>query len=432
MKKLINNLLILVSISLFFVSCDKEDLTLYNSSATTTLSLSATEVILDKNNAGQDVLTLNWSKPDYGFDAGASYSIILSANGKENTISAGTNLSKSFETVELNKILQGLDFKGGVKNTASIKIQATLSETTKITSNSVDLDATAYEDKLDLSTSWGVVGSATTNGWNGPDMPFYKTSTSNVFVAYVDLSVGEIKFRENNDWANNYGDDGADGTLEAGGANIAISTAGTYKITFDLTNLNYTVETYSWGLVGSATTNGWNGPDMNLTYDSYSDTWKAIVTLVDGEMKVRQNNDWAVNYGDDGANGSLEPGGANIAVTAGNYLVTVNINSLEYTIEPINIWGVVGSAAPNGWNGPDARFTLDYSKDDVWIINNITLTNGDIKFRTNDAWDVNYGDDGADGTLEAGGANITVTAGTYDIKLDFSDTNAPTYTLTQK
>jgi hypothetical protein len=171
---------------------------------------------------------------------------------------------------------------------------------------------------------------------------------------------------------------------------------------------------------------------MNLTYDSYSDTWKAIVTLVDGEMKIRQNNDWTVNYGDDGADGSLEPGGANIAVTAGNYLVTVNINSLEYTIEPINIWGVVGSAAPNGWNGPDARFTLDFSKDDVWIINNITLTNGDIKFRTNDAWDVNYGDDGADGTLEAGGANITVTAGTYDIKLDFSDTNAPTYTLTQK
>ena len=432
MKKLISNLLILVSISLFFVSCDKEDLTLYNSSATTTLSLSAAEVVLDKNNAGQDVLTLNWTKPDYGFDAGASYSIILSANGKENTISAGTNLSKSFETVELNKVLQGLDFKGGVKNTASIKVQATLSETTKIISNSVDLEATAYEDKLDLSTSWGVVGSSTTNGWNGPDMPFYKTNTSNVFVAYVDLSVGEIKFRENNDWANNYGDDGADGTLEAGGANIAISTAGTYKITFDLTNLNYTVESYSWGLVGSATTNGWNGPDMNLTYDSYSDTWKAIVTLVDGEMKIRQNNDWAVNYGDDGANGSLEPGGANIAVTAGNYLVTVNINSLEYTIEPINIWGVVGSAAPNGWNGPDARFTLDFSKDDVWIINNITLTAGDIKFRTNDAWDVNYGDDGADGTLEAGGANITVSAGTYDIKLDFSDTNAPTYTLTQK
>ena len=430
MKKTIKNLLILASISLFLVSCEKEELTIYDATASTTLTVSATDVVLDKNNAGQDVLSLSWTKPEVGFDAGISYTIIFSANSKEVTVSSGATLAKTFETVELNKILLNLDFSGGAKSSLSVKVTATLSETTKIVSNSTDIDATAYEDKLDLSTTWGVVGSSTTNGWNGPDMPFYKTSSANVFVAYVDLTVGEIKFRENNDWANNYGDDGADGSLEPGGANIAISTAGTYKITFDVTNLNYTVETYSWGLVGSATTNGWNGPDMNLTYDSYSDSWKAIVTLADGDIKIRQNNDWAVNYGDDGADGSLEPGGANIAVSAGNYLVTVNLNSLEYTIEPINIWGVVGSGAPNGWNGPDSRFTLDYSKDDVWVIDNIALTNGEIKFRTNDDWAVNYGDDGADGTLESGGANIAITAGNYKIVLDFSDAANPKYTIT--
>ena len=32
-----------------------------------------------------------------------------------------------------------------------------------------------------------------------------------------------------------------------------------------------------------------------------------------------------------------------------------------------------------------------------------------------DAWGVNVGDNGADGTYEANGANIAVTAGTYDM-----------------
>ena len=40
---------------------------------------------------------------------------------------------------------------------------------------------------------------------------------------------------------------------------------------------------------------------------------------------------------------------------------------------------------------------------------------------------VNVGDNGADGTYEANGANIAVTAGTYDMTLD---TVNGTYTLT--
>ena len=43
--------------------------------------------------------------------------------------------------------------------------------------------------------------------------------------------------------------------------------------------------------------------------------------------------------------------------------------------------------------------------------------------------DRSYGDDGADGTYEANGANIAVTAGTYDMTLD---TVNGTYTLTLK
>lgn len=412
------------------VACDSQDLTVLDPNASTTVSLSASDVVLDPNNAGQDVLTVNWTEPDFGFNAGVNYQVILTYTGSDpKVINIGNNLSKVFENVELNKILLGLGLPAGESSEVTVQVKAVLSATSEILSNTTTFNATVYADKLDLSTIWGVVGSATPNGWDGPDMPFYTTSDANVLVAYVSLADGFIKFRTNNSWDLNYGDDGNDGTLEAGGADIPVN-AGTYKITFNITDLTYTIETYTWGLVGDATPNSWDGPDMPMSYDSYSDTWKAVVTLADGDIKFRFNNDWALNYGDDGADGTLENGGANITVTAGNYLVTLDLNNLVYTIEPIDIWGLVGDAAPNGWDGPNVRFTPDYGTDGVWYLNGVTLIDGTIKFRTNDSWDVNYGDDGNDGTLESGGANIPVTAGTYDIVLDFSDPNAPTYTIT--
>lgn len=430
MKNILNNIILLFTAASVLVACSKDDLTVLNSNASTTLSLDVTEVVLEKDNIGQNVLTVSWNEPDFGFNAAPTYKIVFTSGEKTNTISAGTELSKVFESEQLNKLLLSLGLEGGVASPVGIKVQVVLSEYTDvIESNEISLTATVYEDKLDLSTEWGIVGSATTNGWDGPDMPFFKTSDPDVIVAYVTLTDGEIKFRTNNAWDYNFGDDGNDGALEQNGANIPVS-AGTYKITFNTSAFTYTIEAYTWGLVGSATTNGWDGPDMMLTYDQFSDTWKAIVTVAEGEIKFRLNNDWTVNYGDDGTDGTLEPGGANIPISAGNYLITFDANNLEYTIEAIDIWGIVGSAAPNGWDGPDVPFTLDFSQDDVWVANNVTLSDGEIKFRLNNDWGVNYGDDGTDGSLEAGGANIPVSAGTYTIVLDFSNPDAPTYTIT--
>jgi hypothetical protein len=433
MKKIVKNVLILVSLSLFFVSCEKvEDFTVLDATASTTLTLSTSDIVLDKANAGQDALNATWTNPDFGFNAAVSYKIILTNNdGKEAEVSVGTDLSKTFETVELNKILQGLDFEGNVKGTVSVTIQATLSETTAITSNTVTFDAVAYVDILDLSTTWGIVGSGYNNWGATPDAPFYKTNVAGVLVSYVDLIDGEIKFRKDSDWANNYGDNGADGTLDDGGANIAV-TAGSYKITMNLNDLTYTIENFSIGIVGGAYNNWGASPDFALTYDPYSDVFRGIVTLIDGEMKFRMNNDWGTNYGDDGADGVLELNGANIAVTAGIYIATVNLNDLTYTLEGItNVWGLVGGAYNNWGATPDAQFTRDWSQpfDDVWILNDVTLIDGEYKFRANNDWGTNYGDDGSDGTLELNGANITAVAGTYSYVLDFSNPANPTYTI---
>ncbi|AOW20326.1 SusE domain-containing protein [Urechidicola croceus] len=433
MKKILNKILILLIAPIFFVACEDDPiLTELNPNATVSISLSTTTVVLESENAETEALTVSWEQPDFGFSAAPTYKILIDkADGdfsNPQTVNAGTELQKILTVSQLNSILLNLEFEQDVPADIQIKVEAAIGNYNTIESDIAILNATSYQDLLDLSTTWGIVGSATPNGWDGPDLPFFKSTSSTDYIAYVTLADGEIKFRENNDWTNNFGDTGADGTLEAGGDNMAVS-AGTYKIVFNLDALTYSIEEYAWGLVGSATVNGWDGPDMPLTYDSFSDQWKAVVTLMDGELKVRKNNDWAENYGDTGVDGILDSGGDNITISAGNYLVTVNFNDLSYSIEPTDIWGVVGSAAPNGWDGPDAKFTPDFGQEGVFYLNGIQLADGEIKFRLNDDWAVNYGDTGLDGILEDGGDNIPVTSGTYNIMLDFSNPDSPTYTL---
>ena len=281
-----------------------------------------------------------------------------------------------------------------------------------------------------------MVGSATPGGWGNPDipdLPFYSTATADVYVAYVTLGNGEIKFRKDNLWTENYGDTGADGTLEANGDNIPVS-AGSYMITLNMSNLTYTIEPFTWGLVGSATTNGWDGPDMMLNYNSFGDDWRTVVSLNDGEVKFRFNNDWGLNYGDSGADGSLENGGDNIAISAGNYLIIFNPITLTYSFEEMDVWGLVGSATANGWDGPNQKFVPDFGiNEDHYYINGAVLSDGEIKVRQNDAWAVNYGSSSFNSVsttneLDLDGSNIPVTSGTYNVILDFSGA-LPTITL---
>ncbi|PWG04980.1 SusE domain-containing protein [Polaribacter aquimarinus] len=311
----------------------------------------------------------------------------------------------------------------------SIITDKTTQQTLERIGTPIKINVTTYLTVLDLSTSWGIVGSAA-NDWGAtPDLPLYKTDVDGVLVAYVNLTDGEYKFRENNDWGNNLGTGGSAGSLSSGGGNIAV-TAGSYKITLDLNNNTYTQENFSLGIVGGAYNDWGASPDFMLEYDPYSDVFRGMVTLIDGEMKFRMNNDWGTNWGDDGKDGTLDPGGANIVVTAGTYFATVDMNDLTYTLEPVtNVWGLVGGAYNNWGATPDAQFKRDWSKpfNDIWILKDVTLIDGEFKFRANNDWGVNYGDDGNDGTLEAGGANIVTTAGTYSFELDFSDPNAPTY-----
>jgi hypothetical protein len=437
MKKLILKLTYVTALFAFMQSCDDVERVYYNDTAETVLSLSDNNLTLSEDNGANEILTLTWSDPDYGFDAAALYSVQMDVQGGDfsnpQIISVGSSLEKTFTVEELNAKLLSLSMTPGEEGVAIFRIKATLSEYQEIFSNTVNLNVTPYSSLLDLTTNLGVVGSATPGGWgneNIPDLQFYTTSMTDVYVAYVTLRDGEIKFRNNNDWAENWGDDGNDGTLDSYGANIAVS-AGNYKIEVNFSSMTYTMEAYSWGLVGSATPNQWNGPDLMLHYNSYQDDWRAVVTLGEGEVKFRFNNDWGLNYGDDGADGSMEANGANISVSSGHYLVSMNLNTQSYTMEEIDVWGLVGSATANGWDGPNDKFMPDFGiMEGYYYLSGAELVDGEIKVRQNDAWGLNYGDDGNDGLMEVDGANIPISAGTYNIILNMA-ANPPTIEMYQ-
>ena len=422
----------------FMVSCQKEEeKTVLDSGATTALTLSSPTVVLVKDKPADVALTLTWVEPNYGFASAPTYNVLIDKKGGDFTkaivFNTGKELKKVFTNLELNTIVLGLGLPAGIANDVDMKVQSVLATKTVVNSVVTTLKATPYSTKLDLSSIWGVVGSAA-NDWGArPDLPFYKTSVANELVAYVTLIDGEIKFRQNNDWTVNLG--GKSGVTSAGGDNIAVK-AGTYKITLNTVANTYKIEKFSWGVVGSAA-NDWGAtPDLPLTYDPTVDYWRGVVTLKDGEMKIRANNDWGTNFG--GSNGILKDGGDNIAVKKGTYLITVDFKNLKYTIKPYAPWGIVGAATITGWGDkPDQKFMYDLSTE-TWVIKGIVLKADQFKFRLNDDWGTNFGTTaaaataiGTTGGLKAGGENFIAVPGTYDFELDLKDPAKPIYKATK-
>jgi hypothetical protein len=144
--------------------------------------------------------------------------------------------------------------------------------------------------------------------------------------------------------------------------------------------------------------------------------------------------DWNAGpeYGDDGTfSGVLKsPGGGDCSATAGYYLVKANTTTLTYSTTKTS-WGIAGNATTNGWDGA-MPMTYDAATKKWTIIatlsTQIAPDNG-LKFKANGGWDINLGDDGANGSAEFGGKNIGTTAGTYLITLDLSNPRKYTYTL---
>lgn len=214
-------------------------------------------------------------------------------------------------------------------------------------------------------------------------------------------------------------------TSSAGGTITKTSDVVTFKVTPYVSFVNLY-------LIGDATAAGWdnNAGNMNMYpllgnhLDSNSYTFTGY--FGNGGFKIIKNKgSWDDQYGLGSSAGvlSTDGGSGNIPVpAAGYYKLSINTSALTYTLEAVAApsvsyatVGIIGSATPNSWDSstPMVQSTFDSH---IWMLGNTALTDGEMKFRANDSWDVNWGSSDENfGTGTPGGPNIPVSGGTYNI-----------------
>jgi starch-binding outer membrane protein SusE/F len=180
---------------------------------------------------------------------------------------------------------------------------------------------------------------------------------------------------------------------------------------------------------------GWSPGNPNTIIYSVNadDVYEGFVHILggSGEFKVIDGTEWGdPDFGDAG-NGNLSEGGANLSISEpfGTFRLTINLNDMTYNIGTRRRWGIVGDATPGGW---DTDTPMGFDADQNVLTITTDLAAGEFKFRADNNWDHNYGDDGGDGILNAGGPNIQIEeAGNYTITMDWKVPGEISYTVTK-
>jgi len=148
------------------------------------------------------------------------------------------------------------------------------------------------------------------------------------------------------------------------------------------------------------------------------------------EFKFVKGNDWSA--GDFGSAGTGKLGGSdNLTLPAeGMYRIKVNTVAMTWSYTKIDTWGIIGSSTPNNW---DASTPMTLNPDGTYSVT-AALTVGELKFRANNEWVVDFGDNtsngGPDNVPDYGGSNIAISeAGNYIITLDLSKAGNYYYTI---
>ncbi len=341
MKKLVRNSIYTISILIFFAGCKKDIGRLQLDTTNPTVpKLTATEsnIVLMESREANTAIIFNWTKPSFNFNGSFKYTLQFAQAGTNFASpvneSAGTDLTKVYTEKAFNALILSLGIAPGTEGNIDIRIQAVLNDSIEaLYSNVTSITVTPY------TTDQFLYVPGAYQGWDPASADIIRSIEKNNkyegYIYFPDAASIEFKVTDAPDWDHVvYGDSsgGASGKITIGGDNFTVPAPGYYKINVDLVNNTWTATQTNWGLIGSATPNGWDS-DQDLVYDPTAKTWSITLDLIVGEIKFRANDDWALNLGDDGANGFLEYNGANIPIAAaGNYTITLNLSdAAKYT-----------------------------------------------------------------------------------------------------
>jgi hypothetical protein len=144
---------------------------------------------------------------------------------------------------------------------------------------------------------------------------------------------------------------------------------------------------------------GWNiGAPSKISSVNNDGIYEGYIHIPAGgtrEFKLYAQPDWGpTSYGYD-SEGKIKVAnfaGANfVAPSDGYYLFMVNVNDMTYQLIKIS-WGIIGAATPGGW---DADTPLVYSPEtQTWTVTANMKADGSFKFRANNAWVFDFGNNG--------------------------------------
>lgn len=300
---------------------------------------------LTEDRADEVLFTIEWSRADFGYQAGIQYEIQLGATGDnfERVSRLGTTFDTSFDLLvsQLNSTLRLRGFQPEEEAHVQIRVAAKPdgARGQEVYSEPISLYVTPYDvvivfPELEVPGNYQEASNYGSN-WSPGDeniARLYSFDDDDRYEGYVYMADddSEFKFTQGGSWDVNWGDDDADGTLQTDGDNIE-RDAGYYRITVDLNELTYEVIPTEWGIVGDATPGGWD-EDTVMEYDPDEHIWSITTDLTIGEMKFRANNDWDLNYGDNEGNLMLDWDGSDIPIEeAGNYTITVDLNEAPFS-----------------------------------------------------------------------------------------------------
>lgn len=454
MKQILKTFLFTTTIAMVLFACEKVGpLVVYQNGVSATLQASTTTVAPKVTDSLTSVVTFNWTNPKYATDSSTvKYVLQIDSSGRNfsnaSSIVLTNKASYTFVARDLNAILLSFGFKYNTAYKVDVRIVSSYANNNdQIASNVLTLTMTPYvvPPKVTPPTSKTLflVGSATVGGWNNPvPVPTQQfTRVDSVTYQGKFYLIGGQQYLAlpvNGDWSNKYSvaDNTKVGLNKGGDFGFNFSdnfpgpaTTGIYNIKFDFQAGKFTVtldKDYAYLYVAGGY-QGWNpGAAPALASTAKDGSYSGYVYInAASEFKLTSQQDWSgTNYGA-GAAGKISSSGGNLSVSAaGYYLINANTVTNDYSVTATT-WGVVGGFS--GWGGsPDTQLTYSGGK---WTGTLVLAADTELKFRANSGWDINLGDTGADGVLDAGGDNIKVTAGTYNVTLNLSNAGYYTYSF---
>jgi hypothetical protein len=252
---------------------------------------------------------------------------------------AGTSFAKTVDVIgvnsstvtlkysEFNTKMVALEANMEQPNSIEMRVKATVPNSAAATvySNPVTMNVTPYTAKDFVY----LVGAF--NGWNVGAAPAMNRNLPGLkYEYYLNLTAGNLEFKvvpQQGSWNNDIGNDPANNgkLIVTGENNMSVAAPGFYRVNVDLTSMEWSTLATTWGVIGGF--NNWGG-DQAMTYDAVNGVFTTTFDITAAtEFKFRANAGWSLNYGDTGADGKLDDGGANIVIgAAGNYTITLNLN----------------------------------------------------------------------------------------------------------